>query len=657
MPSKCLHFIPGLVILVVGMVALHTSVKLASEQVMLDQYHDVVSAQYEGLTGQEKSAETHRIQSLNQQIRARENWLYWSVIAISLTAFLLLLLNADKLTRLEAMNKEKQEALKLLEQNLAAIEASFEGICIVDGDGNLSYMNSAMMKLHKIPADKRDNYLGESWLELYTPQGREHLFKDVLLAFDGKSFWKGDSEIIRQNGDLLQTELSMTRLDSGGFIGTTRDVTDQKKADAEKKDIREQLYQAQKMEAIGRLAGGIAHDFNNILAAMNGYAEFLAEDMEDGSQPQKFALNILQAGRQARALVDRILTFSRRQGGEMEYVDLREPLEESLSMLRATLPKSIEVKTEINLLKAPINANATQISQMIMNLCVNAGDAMEQGKGMLSISLSQPNLIKDVPIALLKNKLPNPQEPPPLRIQDGEPEQCLLYLGSVAKNKDYIKLSISDTGTGINRLIMEKIFEPFFTTKDIHKGTGLGLSSVHGTITAHGGALVIDSRLGQGTRFDLFFPMSEEKAVAPDDLDEAHMDHAGGTVLVVEDQPEVQQMTVTMLERLGYEVEAALSGLEALDILRENPGKFDVVVTDQNMPQMTGLELVNEAYLDFEDLPFLLLSGYSEEKLENLMRAHPAIKAILRKPVLQKNLGQKVAQILKESVGDKSAVA
>ncbi len=644
--TNIVNFLPGLVILVVGMIALHSSVKISSEQATLQQYYDVISAQYTSLTGGQDHAQGRRVQILNERIRMREDWLYWSVIALSLAAFLLLILNAHKLRQLEAVNTEKQEGLKLLQQRLAAIEASFEGIAIVDSDGNLSYMNVALMKLHGISVQQQSEYIGQPWFELYRAEEQEKILQKILPEFEEKGFWHGKSEVLPQDDDKIQTKLSMRRLEDGGFIATTRDVTKEEKADSEKQEMQDQLFQAQKMEAIGRLAGGIAHDFNNILAAMNGNAEFLYEDLERGSQSQKFAFNILQAGRQARTLVDSILTFSRHQDGDLDYIDLCDPLQESLSMLRVTLPKTIDVETEIDVLKAPIHANATQISQMIMNLCVNACDAIEDDKGKVCISLSHSNVIQEVPLALLKNELPSPDRTPLIRMEDGEPGQTLLYLGSVARNQNYVKLMISDSGSGMSRSIMEKIFEPFFTTKDMHKGTGLGLASVHGTITAYRGALIINSIIGQGTCFSLFFPVSEAQEIQRERPEEVHYEEACGTVLLVEDQLEVQEMAATMLRRLGYSVETASTGLEALDMLRERPKKFDVVVTDQNMPKMTGLELVTQAHYDFEDLPFIVLSGYSEEKLQDLIKGHTAIKAVIRKPVSQRNLGKTISEVL-----------
>ena len=652
--SSFAKFIPVIVILAVGMTAVHISVKLSSEHAMLEQKYELLSERYTGMTGIEDVLGDRSVENLNQHIRAYENQLYWVILALNLIAFLLLLLNADKMRRLERVNLEKHEALKLLEHRLAAIEASVEGIGIVDAKGNLTYMNTALKNLHGIQEGRIDDFIGKSWLNLYTEKGRKQVSEEVMPEFLEKGYWFGKNKILGHDDKVIDVEMSLTLLKDGGFIGTARDISEQERINAEKKAMQDQLSQAQKMEAIGRLAGGIAHDFNNILAAMNGYAEFLTEDLEKDSQPQKYARNILQAGHQARALVDKILTFSRRHENAIEVVGFSAPLRESLSMLEATLPKTIEVKRDINFPEAKIDGNTIQITQMIMNLCVNAKDAMEDERGELCVGLSHCDPAKDVPIAMVSNELPDPEASPLIRVEEGGEGQTLLYMGTVAHDREYVRLSVSDTGSGMNRAIIDHVFEPFFTTKDEHKGTGLGLATVHGTVRSHRGALILDTTMGKGTRFDVLFPVSQKASEEQSAEEEAGIVSHSGTVLMVDDQEEVLEMTATMLIRLGYDVETAKDGLEALDKLREEPGKFDLVLTDHNMPKMTGAELVEEAHLDFPDLPFVLLSGYSKKKLEELMKEHTAIRATLRKPISQKKLGKTLAEVLQERVEPKA---
>lgn len=579
----------------------------------------------------------------------RESRIYWSAAIMGLAGFVLLLFNTRKLRKLEAFNSEKKASLRLLEDRLAAMEACLEGIGIVDADGNLTYMNRALMELHGIKPHEAKLYIGGSWLNLYSYRGQEYVREHVARELQKNGYWRGRSPIIRLDGAVRQVELAITLLPGTGFIGTARDVTEQLRTEQEKKEIQDQLYHAQKMEAIGRLAGGMAHDFNNILAAMNGYAEFLVEDLKDGSQEQGFAYNILRAGLQARSLVDGILAFSRRTDVEIQAFDLRAPLEECLSMLRASLPRTIEMRTDIADEDTPLEGNATRIAQAIMNLCVNARDAMEDEKGLLTVSLGKAGE-KDAPETMFLREAPDPKTPPIIRLEDLAPGQTRLIMGSLVRNRDYARLSIEDTGCGMSRVIMEHIFEPFFTTKPIDKGTGLGLPTVHGVVASHGGAMIIDSRLGAGTRFDLFLPVAANSRAAQGALAAPERTLGGeGKILLVEDQDEVRRMTETMLARLGYTVESTKTGLDALAILRREGGVFDLVLTDQNMPKMTGLELAQQALLDYPDLRFVLLSGYAQERLQDFMKEQPAIRASLRKPVSQSALGRALEQVLNEA--------
>lgn len=573
-----------------------------------------------------------------REIRSRQFALYWAVIAMGLSGFVLIVLNSDKLRQLQKNNEEKKETLALLENRLAAMEAAHDGILIVDREGRLSYMNRALQALHGIDSAQASRYIGKNWKEIYSPSDLYEIEENILPDLDQQWYWRGDFLLTARDGTTTCTELSLSRLPDGGMIGTMQDVSERHRAENEKKDLEEQFYQAQKMEAIGRLAGGIAHDFNNILAAMMGYAEFLVDDLEDGGNSQRFAKNIMKAGAQARELVDQILAFSRRSDTAKDGIDLVEPVQETVAMLQASLPKTIEVNTHIGVPEAPIWGNATQIKQLIMNLCVNARDAMDDDHGALEIGIEkiapEDFYLKDA----VKDALPDPKAAPAVRLEDGEAGQTRLILGHLCRDHDYICLRVRDTGCGMSRVIMERIFEPFFTTKPVEKGTGLGLATVHGVVVGHQGAMLIDSRLGQGTSFELYFPMdtafSRSKEAEQGEVRGAKKQGRQDVcILLVEDQDDVRDMTMVMLERMGYEASACDSGLEALDVLRENPDVFDLVITDHNMPKMTGMELIHQAHTDFPDLPFVLLSGYSEEKIQALIDGHPAVKAVLRKPV------------------------
>ena len=640
------HFFPAILILIFGMFTIHASVSLKKQNEQIDTHMKIMLMQLEQSVGSDVSPMRTRLDILSKTRKGHEDWLYWSVIAIGLSGFVLFILNADKVIKFQKVNEERREALFLLEKRLAAMDATLDGIAIVDSDGKLTYINPALMSLYGFDERSASGYLGRSWLRLFAENAQNDIQSNILPKLKAQELWSGIFPFESRAGKTVQTELTIKRLADQGYVVTLHDITQILEAGKENDEIRDQLYQAQKMEAIGRLAGGIAHDFNNILAAMNGYAEFLIEDLKEGSAQKTFAENIFKAGAQARSLVDQMMAFSRRTHSYHEPMDVNAPLQESLSMLSASLPKSIEVQSDIDLPHSIIEGNTTQIAQLIMNLCVNARDAMDSDKGKLIVEAKAFKPSEGEYTAWLKEALPDPKDAAPVEIENMGTGHHHLYLNTLDRNHEYICIAVEDTGSGISKKVLQKMFEPFFTTKPVEKGTGLGLSTVHGVVIAHRGALKIDSMIGQGTRFEIYLPLTEEQGVQ-----EAHAVFSEDTriqasVLLVEDQDDVRFMTQTMLERLGCSVITAENGMAGLDCLRENIGDIDLVITDQNMPKMTGLEMIEEACEDFPDMPFILLSGYSKSELEDLMREHKSIKSIVRKPVQKDELGTRIVKTL-----------
>ncbi len=621
--NHLVNYLPVLINLTFGMLALHSAVALSNAR---DMGMDTLD--------------------LNQ----KELTLYWSVIAVGLSSFILIILHTYKATELKRMNEEKKQGLELLENRLAALEVAQDGILMIDHAQKLTYMNKSLCNITDISIEKRDTYTNQTWQSIFPPSCHEMIGEEILPSLKKDGHWIGEFPIGKEDGTTAYTELSLTRLPDGGMIGTVQDVTEKHKAQKDKESLESQFYQAQKMEAIGRLAGGVAHDFNNILAAMNGYAEFLVSDLDDDTDQHQFARNILQAGMQARDLVDQMLAFSRQTDSEQEGLDLLVSVNEAVQMVRATMPKTTEVTESYSVPYAPIVGNTTQISQLIMNLCVNAQDAMEDQHGSLVIDVGAVQSDDMVSIDILRDDLPDPSENPHLRIDELKAGTTRLILGHIAKNQKYARLRVQDTGSGMSRVIMEHIFEPFFTTKPVDKGTGLGLATVHGVIVSHKGAMVIESKLGTGTCFELFFPLLEDVETSfaePSTNTDSHESApARKNILLVEDQENVRDMVLTMLERLGYDVTFAVSGLDGLDVVREHPDKFDLIITDHNMPKMTGLEMVQQIHLDLPELPFILLSGYSEEKLQDIINDHPAIKTVIRKPVSSETLSKKIQAVI-----------
>lgn len=536
------------------------------------------------------------------------------------------------------------------ETQQSAMAASADGVGIVDENGKLIYANTALTNLCGLYNRNFSNFLNDDWEMIFDDEMQNFVRTTIYPDMGSKGTVSHDVDLAGHDNEILHANLTLTRLAGGGLVVSLRNTTEQIRAEAENKKLQSQFFHAQKMEAIGRLAGGIAHDFNNILAAIAGNAEFLHEDLESQPKILKYAENILNATSQAKTLVDYMLAFSRQKPSDMETVDLRAPVMEVMSMLDATLPKKIELEQTIAHDALFIDANSTQISQVLMNLCVNAKDAMN-GKGGLSVSLVRERAANVDYGEMLREELPEEGDVPFMHIEDISSTQVRMYLGTIKRSAHYAVLKVSDTGSGMSRTVMENIFDPFFTTKPVDKGTGLGLSTVHGVIVSHRAAMVVDSTLGEGTTFTLFFPIVDE--VQKLDFDPVELiivpeeDFIPAHILLVEDQDDVRMMTESMLERLGYDVTSCASGIEAMDILKEQHDNIDLAITDQNMPKMNGLELIMQCSYDFPDIPFMLVSGYSLQKMEKMIEDQPNVKDVLRKPVSKSMFGLKISNVLK----------
>ena len=544
-------------------------------------------------------------------------------------------------------NTEYLENLEVSNKRLAAMEAAGDGIGIVDPRGKLTYINQALMTLHGFIGEDIKDYIGKPWEMLYSEKGRADIHEKVMPILMEKKYWKGDAPLVRKDGSVTYAEMSLTMLPDGGMIGTARDVSDRKKAERERDDMQQQFFQAQKMEAIGRLAGGIAHDFNNILAALIGYAEFLVEDLEEDSETQKFAKQIMQGGLQAKSLVAQILAFSRRNESAKETINIIDTVMETNVMLEATMPATVILETRIDIENAWIRGNSTQLSQTIMNLCVNAIDAMEDSKGILTVAIESVAAEQAGEAEMLSAEVPRAEYTPPVRIAD-QNNGAIMQVGILTEGKRYIRVSVADTGHGMTRQVMEHIFEPFFTTKSVDEGTGLGLSTVHGIVTGHGGAMTVNSVIGEGTIFNLYFPeeLAERKSYG-DSKEDQKVEKGQGRILIVEDQDRVREMFVEMVGRMGYDVHACASGTEAVVYLQDNAGAVDLVMADQIMPGMTGTELAVILHANFPGLCMLLISGYSRKKLQQIMEENPSICATLQKPVESHTLSREIKNAMK----------
>lgn len=384
----------------------------------------------------------------------------------------------------------------------------------------------------------------------------------------------------------------------------------------ERRQLEEQLRQAQKMEAIGTLAGGIAHDFNNLLSIINGYTELLAMSLADHPEFNEHLDALANAGARATGLVRQILTFSRQEQTHRETMQLAPVIEEAMKFLRSTIPSTIAINLELASDTPVVLADSTQIHQVIMNLGTNAWHAMRDRGGKLDVKLE--SIVVDHELAMHMPQL-----------REGR----------------YARLSVSDSGKGMDQATLGRIFEPFFTTKVVGEGTGLGLSVVHGIMQGHDGAVTVYSKPGEGTTFHLYFPAyaSEESAVAIQDA--ATPSGAGEHVLYVDDEAPLALLGKRILERLGYSVETNTDVVAALELVRTEPGRFDLVIVDQTMPFMTGVDFARQVSLLRPDLPVILTTGFvGQMKIEELRPM--GIREVLPKPHTIQTLGGVVHRVL-----------
>jgi two-component system, cell cycle sensor histidine kinase and response regulator CckA len=386
----------------------------------------------------------------------------------------------------------------------------------------------------------------------------------------------------------------------------------------ERKQFEDRLQQAQKMQAMGTLAGGIAHDFNNLLTPLMGYAEMLTDDLPADSPAQEKAAEIFSAGSRAKELVNQILAFSRRSDTKPEPMKLQPFINETLKLLRASIPSNIKILQEIDMNCGPVMANPAQIHQVLMNLAANAFHAMEGTGGMLSVTLRQ---------AFVTAESARSGGPPPGK---------------------YAHLVVADTGIGIEKQTLAKIFDPYFTTKDKSKGTGLGLAVVQGVVNSVGGVIRVFSEAGRGSEFHVYWPLSRGEKMAAMVRPKAPIPGGTEKILLVDDEATVMKMVRQMLERLGYQVAAYTSGIEALAAFKADPENIDLVLTDMTMPEITGDLLAREAMTIRPAIPVIVSTGYSKT-LTSEVAEKIGIKGVINKPASKSSLAVAIRKALDDA--------
>ncbi len=533
------------------------------------------------------------------------------------TGFTVLWDDAGKPTGLLGVSRdisERKRAEEARSRLAAAVECAAESIMITDPEGTIQYVNPAFERL---TGYTRSEAIGFTPRILKSGKHDDAFYHNLWSTLRDSGLWTGRFINKTKNDQLREEEATISAIrDSRGktinFVSVARDVTHEV-------ELEHQLRQAQKMEAIGTLAGGIAHDFNNMLSPILGYAELAMSEVDPDSELYFSLSEISSAGRRASELVQQILAFGRRSDQEQKPVRVSIILKEALRLLRGSLPSTIYIHQDIANC-APVLADPTQIHQVVMNLCTNAYHAMRENGGTLSVAMRK---------AVVGN------------------ENADLFMD--IPQGDYIELRVSDTGHGMDGETIDRIFEPYFTTKKVGEGTGLGLATVHGIIQAHRGKIVVDSVLQKGTTFTIYLPIAPPEAIQECDT-KAEGPHWRGTerIIVVDDEAAIVAMLKRGLENFGYQVRGFDNGNDALAVITEAPHDCDLLITDQTMPQLTGLDLARQAIAIRADLPVILATGFSDTVNEQIAKT-AGIREFLLKPASPKAIAEHIRRILDEA--------
>lgn len=515
------------------------------------------------------------------------------------------------------INEQKEAEAELRKSELlkdSILKTSLDCIITTDDEGTIIEFNPAAEKIFGFT---RDEIIGKKLSETIIPESQRNTnlrrWAEYLKAGKAPVLDKRiEATAVNAKGIEFPVEITITKTTLEGeifFTGFIRDITEQKA-------LLQQLQQSQKMESIGTLAGGIAHDFNNILSAILGYTQLSQMNITDEPTVLGYLGQVEYACTRAKELIKQILAFSRKGEILKKPVDIALIIKEALKLLRASLPTTIEIQQNIQSNLGTVLADPTQIHQVLMNLCTNASHSMRQEGGVLKVTL-------DV-IAFNQNQK--------------------LYYPNL-KPGNYFKLSVSDTGCGIPPDVLPRIFDPYFTTKEVGEGTGLGLSVVHGIVQSHGGGIDVNSRLQAGTTFHVYFPCLQKEKTEPQTLKTRLLPRGTEKILFLDDEKDLIEIGSKMLSELGYSVETRLNPLEALAIFRDNPNRFDLIITDMTMPNMTGEKLANEILKIRADIPIILCTGFRQE-LTARQLSETGIRMVIMKPLTVTELAKAVRSVL-----------
>ena len=501
--------------------------------------------------------------------------------------------------------KKAEEDRRVLE---TAINNAQECIMVSDRENRLTYVNRAFENLTGYSTAEA---LGSTPGILRSGKHDRAFYQDLKKTIYAGHPWQGTITLRKKNGDYYDVYATITPvLDESGipkhFVSVHRDVT-------QEREMERRVQENQRLEAIGTLAGGIAHDFNNLLSPILGFTDLSIRTLPPGIKTKDNLDQVLLAANRAKELVRQILSFSRKSKHDRKPLGMAPIVKEALKLLRASIPSTIDIKEEISTTTEMVVADPTEIHQMVMNLCTNAYHAMPDG-GVLSVTLKTVDLDAET-VAIIPNCKPG----------------------------RHLKLSVEDTGHGIPPEIQDKIFEPYFTTKEEGRGTGLGLATTYSIIAASDGGITVSSELGNGTHFNVYLPVTEGRSTATVEK-QAVIPSGHERILFVDDEPALVELGQKMLENFGYSVTIRMDPVRALALFKEDPGGFDMVITDMTMPGMTGDQLAAALLNIRPDLPIIACTGFSE-RINKQKAQEMGIRGLLDKPFSLDSLLSTVREI------------